>query len=100
MLNDDNPNGTTPKLKMPEELHFERGPLYCWSCKQEFKHFTLETIDKITQLRVGDVLIANVRMACLHCGRVFVWDINTNKLDAMAVEYGKLSSKLPGYNPE
>lgn len=100
MPNDDNPNGKTPKLNMPEQMHFERGPVTCRNCKRKFEHFVIEEIEDITQLRCGDVLIASVRMACMHCGRVYSWDVSTKKLEEMAAKYGQLSSKLPGYNPE
>jgi hypothetical protein len=101
MPNDDpKANGQTPKLHMPEQMHFERGPVICRNCKRRFEHFVIEVIDDLTQLRCGDVLIASIRMACMHCGRVFTWDVNTKKLEDVAVKYGELSSKLPGYKPE
>lgn len=95
-----NPNGKTPKLDMPAEMSFARSPLKCWNCNRIFEYFVVEQLDDFTQLRCGDVLIASIKMACLHCGRVVSWEMNTKKLEVMAVKYGELSSKLPGYNPE
>jgi hypothetical protein len=89
-------NGSIP----PESLHFERGPLRCWNCNHRFDHFVVEIIDNLTQLRCDDVLIANIRMACLRCGRAFTWDVSTKNFETMAVKYGQLMVKISGYNPE
>lgn len=99
MPNDD-PNGKTPKLNLPEEIHFERGPVQCQRCKRQFDHFVIEVIEDITQLRCGSVLISKTEMVCMHCGWVFHWNVREKDLEKMAVKYGELSSKLPGYNPE
>jgi len=95
-----NPNGRTPQRNIPEEFHFERGPVVCWHCNQAFEHFVIEVIDNLTQMRCGNGLIANIRIACMRCGRVTSWDVNTKKLEKMAVTYGELSLKLSGHQPE
>jgi len=100
MPSDDNPNGQTPKLNLPEQLNFERGPVKCQRCGREFDHFVIEIIDNLTQLRCGSVLISKTEMVCMHCGWVFYWNIREKDLAKMAVKYGELSSKLPGYKPE
>ena len=94
-----NPNGRTPKLNLPEELHFERGPVQCQRCRRTFEHFVIEIIEDFTQLRCGDVLIAQTKMVCMHCGWTFYWDVNAKKLEAMTITYGELVKKS-GYRPE
>jgi hypothetical protein len=91
-------NDKTPKLNMPNELRFERGPVICQRCRREFKNFVIEVIEELTQLRSGDVLIPKTELVCMHCGWIFYWNIREKDIAKMAVEYGKLSSKLPGSN--
>lgn len=94
------PNGQTPKQTLPEELHFESGPVICQHCKRQFEHFMVEEIDDLAQLRCGDVLIAKTEMVCLHCGWVFYWSIREKDLVRMAVTYGEIVMAIRGYNPE
>jgi hypothetical protein len=91
------PNGKTPKLNLPVELHFERGPVKCQRCKRTFDHFVIEIIEDITQLRCGSVLISKTEMVCMDCGWVFHWKISEKDLSRMAVVYGKV---LGRYRPE
>jgi hypothetical protein len=93
-------NGNTPKLKLPVELHFERGPVKCQRCRREFAYFVIEEIDDLAQLRCGDVLIAQTKMICMHCGWTFYWDVNGKKLETMAIAYGEVVRKMTGYRPE
>lgn len=90
------PNGHKP----PESLNFESGPLTCWNCNRNFDHFVVETTNEFTQLRCGNALVASIKIACTHCGRVFSWDMNTKKLEAMAVKYGEFVAVMKRYNPE
>ena len=92
---DKNPNGHKP----PAELHFERSPVKCSRCRQNFEYFIFEVIDNLVQLRCGDALIPSIRMVCMHCGQVFDWHIREKDLEQMAVAYGELAKKIP-YVPE
>jgi hypothetical protein len=100
MPKDQNPNGSTPKINMPEELHFERGPVKCQRCKRIFENLIIEVIEDLTQLRCGSVLISKTEMVCMHCGWVFYWNIREKDLAKMAVTYGELTQVIKGYNPE
>lgn len=95
-----NANDKTPKLNMPEELHFERGPVICQRCQREFDYLVIEVIENLTQLRCGSALISKAEMACMHCGWVFYWNVREKDLARMAVKYGELSSRLYGNKPE
>src|SRR5688572_27897563 len=95
-----NANGKTPKLDMPEALYFERGPVICRRCNRKFEPFVIEEIDDISQLRCGDVLIANVRLVCTRCGCIYSWELNAKKLETMAVKYGEFTTPILNYKPE
>ena len=90
------PNGQKP----PESLHFERKPVICKGCRRTFKHFIIEEIDDLVQLRIDDLLITKIETACLHCGDIFYWNAREKDLGKMAVKYGELIVVINGYNPE
>lgn len=93
-------NGKTPNLNLPDELHFERSPVTCRGCRQPFKHFVIEIIEDIAQLRCGSALISKIEMACTHCGSVLYWNIREKDLEKMTVVYSDLSAKISNYRPE
>ena len=97
---DDSPNGKTPKLNLPETLHFQRGPVQCRQCKRIFEHYVIEVIDDLTQLRCGSVLVSRAELVCMHCGWVFNWTIRERDLTRMAPTYSELIAKIGWYKPE
>ena len=85
-----NPNGKKP----PESLHFQRDRVTCQRCKRTFEGFVIEEIDNLAQLRIGDVLVAQAEMRCLHCGKTFRWDLNAKRLEEMSIVYGEIVKRL------
>lgn len=100
-MNNDDPNagGQTPKLSMPEQMHFERGPVKCPGCKREFKYFVIEVIENMKQLRCGSVLLPKAELVCMNCGAIFYWNLREKDLVKMTETYSELSRKLPSYRP-
>ena len=100
MPKDDNPNGHTPKLNLPEELHFERSPFKCKRCNRIFDdHLIVEEIESSKQLRVGFGLLVKMELTCMHCGCVHHWDAHKKILEEISVTYGKMVKKS-GYKAE
>lgn len=84
------PNGNRP----PEQIHFQRDKVKCQRCHRNFENFVIEEIDDLAQLRCGDVLIAQVKMTCLHCGWTFHWDVNAKRLEEMSIIYGAIVKRM------
>ncbi len=45
----------------------------CPKCKKPFEGVSLLDISGIKRLRFGSALVYDVRMACIHCGKLFHW---------------------------
>lgn len=73
----------------------------CSRCKQPFKYFMYEIVGGMKHLRIGDVLVPQIRANCLHCGEVFHFNVNEKNVEKMTIEVGKLLHAMQhGYVPE